>query len=349
MNAPPLAFELPLPGIAAWRAGNTGAEGVWHFESGQPGRHVLISALIHGNEICGAWALKGLLEAAIRPQRGALTLMFCNLAAFDTFDAARPDAARFVDEDLNRQWSPARLQSGSSLERRRAAELRPFVERADWLLDLHSMHEPSAPLLLTGVQPRNLDLARQLRAPEHIVIDVGHSDGVRMRDFGRFGLPDDAAGDTRSLLIECGFHGDPSSRAVAQDMCLRFLQAAGTLDGSAPDAQLPGWRLPDAPSTFNAHWRGRGAQRALCVRRAVHGAGGVGTRRHRDRPPRRARRRRAGRHAVRRLRAGHALGAAGARRRDRGALCAAGAGVAGGKLNRIRLWRLSNKREQLFY
>ena len=247
MNAPPLAFELPLPGIAAWRAGNTGAEGVWHFESGQPGRHVLISALIHGNEICGAWALKGLLEAAIRPQRGALTLMFCNLAAFDTFDAARPDAARFVDEDLNRQWSPARLQSGSSLERRRAAELRPFVERADWLLDLHSMHEPSAPLLLTGVQPRNLDLARQLRAPEHIVIDVGHSDGVRMRDFGRFGLPDDAAGDTRSLLIECGFHGDPSSRAVAQDMCLRFLQAAGTLDGSAPDAQLPGWRLPDAP------------------------------------------------------------------------------------------------------
>ena len=55
MNAPPLPFELPLPGIAAWRAGNTRVEGVWHFESGQPGRHVLISALIHGNEICGAW------------------------------------------------------------------------------------------------------------------------------------------------------------------------------------------------------------------------------------------------------------------------------------------------------
>ena len=201
-----LKFDLPAPDISAWRAGNTGTEGVWHFDSGKPGRNVLISALIHGNEICGAWALKGLLEAAIRPQRGALTLMFCNLAAFDTFDAARPDAARFVDEDLNRQWSPARLQSGSSLERRRAAELRPFVEQADWLLDLHSMHEPSAPLLLTGVQPRNLDLARQLRAPEHIVVDAGHSDGVRMRDFGRFGLPDDAAGDTRSLLIECGWY-----------------------------------------------------------------------------------------------------------------------------------------------
>ncbi len=247
MSAPALKFELPVPDIARWRAGNTGVEGVWHWDSGQPGRQVLISALIHGNELCGAWALKGLLEAGVRPQRGSLTLMLCNLAAFDTFDVAKPDAARFVEEDLNRQWSLERMVSGSSLERRRAAELRPFVERADWLLDLHSMHEPSAPLLLTGVQPRNLDLARRLGAPEHIVIDAGHKDGVRMRDFGHFGLPDDAAGDTLSLLIECGFHGDLASRAVAQDLCLRFLQEAGTLDATALDAALPGWRLPDAP------------------------------------------------------------------------------------------------------
>lgn len=248
MSRPPaLPFELPLPDIGTWRAGNTGVEGVWHWDSGQPGHQVLISALIHGNEVCGAWALKGLLEAGVRPQRGALTLMFCNLAAFDRFDAAQHDAARFVEQDLNRQWTPERIAAADTLERRRAAALAPFVARADWLLDLHSMHEPSAPLLLTGVQPRNLDLARRLRAPEHIVIDAGHQDGVRMRDFGRFGLPDDAAGDTRSLLIECGFHGDPASRAVAQDMCVRFLQEAGTLDAAALDAALPGWRLPDAP------------------------------------------------------------------------------------------------------
>ncbi|HPO20075.1 MAG TPA: succinylglutamate desuccinylase/aspartoacylase family protein [Rubrivivax sp.] len=246
-QAPALPFELPLPDIAPWRAGNTGVEGVWQWDSGQPGRHTLISALIHGNEVCGAWALKGLLEAGLRPSRGTLTLMLCNLAAFDRFDVARHDAARFVDQDLNRQWTPERIAAADTLERRRAAELAPFVARADWLLDLHSMHEPSAPLLLTGVQPRNLDLARRLRAPEHIVIDAGHQDGVRMRDFGRFGLPDDLAGDSRSLLIECGFHGDSSSRAVAQDMCLRFLQEAGTCDAAALDAAMPGWRLPDAP------------------------------------------------------------------------------------------------------
>lgn len=246
-RAPAPGFELPAPDIAAWRAGNTGVEGVWHFDSGRPGRSVLVSALVHGNEVCGAWALNGLLAAGLRPQHGSLTLMFSNLAAFDRFDRADPDAARFVEEDLNRQWTPERIAGGESLERRRAAELRPFVERADWLLDLHSMHEPSAPLLLTGVQPRNLDLARRLRAPEHIVIDAGHQDGVRMRDFGRFALPDGQAGDVRSLLVECGFHGDPASRAVAQDMCVRFLQAAGSVDAAALDAALPGWRRPDAP------------------------------------------------------------------------------------------------------
>ena len=242
-----LRFDLPAPDLSAWRAGNTGTEGVWHFDSGLPGRQVLVSALIHGNELCGAWALKGLLESGLRPQAGSLTLMFCNLAAFDRFDPANHDAARFVEQDMNRQWSDERMDAADSLERRRCAALRPLVARADWLLDLHSMHEPCAPLLLTGVQPRNLALAKQMAAPEHIVIDAGHQDGTRMRDYGRFGLPDAQAGDSRSLLVECGFHGDPASRAVAQDQCLRFIEASGIVDGAELARLLPGWRLTDAP------------------------------------------------------------------------------------------------------
>ena len=242
-----LRFDLPAPDLSAWRAGNTGTEGVWHFDSGLPGRQVLVSALIHGNELCGAWALKGLLESGLRPQAGSLTLMFCNLAAFDRFDPANHDAARFVEQDMNRQWSDERMDAADSLERRRCAALRPFVARADWLLDLHSMHEPCAPLLLTGVQPRNLALAKQMAAPEHIVIDAGHQDGTRMRNYGRFGLPDAQAGDSRSLLVECGFHGDPASRAVAQDQCLRFIAAAGIVDTAELARLLPGWRLTDAP------------------------------------------------------------------------------------------------------
>ncbi len=243
-------FLLEAPALGDWRAGNTGVEGVWQFDSGIAGRDVLITGLVHGNELCGAWALKGLLEAGVRPRRGRLTLAFCNLAAFDRFDPSNPDASRFVDEDLNRQWLPERIANATSVERRRVAELRPFVERADWLLDLHSMHEPSLPLLLTGLSPFNIELATQMRSPEHIVVDAGHKNGVRMRDFGKFGTQEGLAAGARSLLVECGLHRDPQSRRVAQDQCLRFLVAAGTLDEADGAASLPGWRLPDA----NGQW-----------------------------------------------------------------------------------------------
>lgn len=115
-----------------------------------------------------------------------------NLDAFDRVDAQNHDASRFTDEDLNRQWLDERMEAADTRECRRAAALKPFVARADWLLDIHSMHESSPPLLLTGIQPRNLELARAMQSPEYIVVDAGHKDGVRMRDYGRFGQMDDA-------------------------------------------------------------------------------------------------------------------------------------------------------------
>lgn len=245
-----LPFLLARPDISGWRLGNTGTEGVWHFDSGLPGRHVMVSSLIHGNELCGAWAIKGLLEAGVRPAQGRLTLMFANLAAFDLFDPAHHDTSRFIDEDMNRQWMDDRMIDPLTLERKRVAELAPWVSKADWLLDLHSMHEFGPPLMLAGLQPRNLQLARELANPAHIVVDAGHKNGVRMRDYGRFGQSDDEAPDTRSLLIECGFHGDVASLDVARDMCSRFLVIAGVLDESELHATLPGWKQADAPEQW---------------------------------------------------------------------------------------------------
>ncbi len=68
-----------------------------------------------------------------------------------------------------------------------------------------------------------------------------------MRDFGRFGLPDAEGAGTRSLLVECGFHGDTSSRDVARDMSARFLVEAQVLDPGTVSDALAGWRRPDAP------------------------------------------------------------------------------------------------------
>lgn len=242
-NSP--VFELPAPQLGLWRAGNTGTEGVWRFEAAAPGRDVLVTALIHGNELCGAWAVLAALQAGLKPRRGALTLAFCNLAAFARFEPASFEKSRCVDQDLNRVWGLMGWRSAAktfSIEQQRALELLPFAERADWLLDLHSMHNPGPPLVLTGLQPRNIALARGLGTPALVVADAGHVEGCRLRDHGHFGEMVDP-GDTRSLLIECGFHGELPARDVAIDMLGRFLLAAGTLDG----ADMPAGWLRELP------------------------------------------------------------------------------------------------------
>ncbi|KAG1186674.1 hypothetical protein G6F35_014601 [Rhizopus arrhizus] len=154
---------------------------------------------------------------------------------------------------MNRVWSAERLDNPTTPDRQRGAALRPWVQRADWLLDLHSMHEPGAPLLLTGVLPRNIALARRLKAPQHVIVDAGHKDGVRMRDFAQFGDP--AREDACALLIECGFHGELASRDVARDMVARMLVESGVIDAADVPA---GWLLPDPA-----------AQRVLEVTNAV--------------------------------------------------------------------------------
>jgi hypothetical protein len=238
-------YQLEAPHLGAWRAGNTGVEGVWRFVAPRPGPRVAVTALVHGNELCGAWVLQELLEAGVRPVRGSLTLAFCNLAAFDTFDANRPDAARFVQEDFNRQWALERLQDAGTAERRRAAQLRPFLAGCEALLDLHSMHEPGPPLLLAGPHRRNISFAAAMGGGRHIVVDGGHAEGTRMRDFGPFGLPDEDPAAARAVLVECGYHGDLATLAVARDACVRFLGLTGALDAGVAQRLLPDWRQPD--------------------------------------------------------------------------------------------------------
>ena len=50
--------------------------------------------------------------------------------------------------------------------------------------------------------------------------------------------------------MECAFHGDPASRTVAQDQCVRFLLTAGALDAAEAGRLPPGWQLPDAPQQW---------------------------------------------------------------------------------------------------
>jgi predicted deacylase len=237
-------IELTPPDISAYRAGNTGIEYVTTFAARDAGPHVVVMGLTHGNEICGAIAIDKLLRADIRPRRGTLTLAFNNVAAYSEFDARYPIASRYVDEDFNRLWSPATLDGPRrSSELVRARELRPIVDAADYLLDLHSMQNATAPLMLAGLLQRSRELALRVGIPELIMCDAGHAAGPRMRDYGGFGDP---ASSKTALLIEAGQHWERRAAEVATDVTLRFLIALGTVE-RADVAALGGPDFAAAP------------------------------------------------------------------------------------------------------
>jgi predicted deacylase len=221
-------IEIAFPDLRPYAQGNSGIPYVATFDSGIPGPHVMVNALTHGNEVCGAIAVKDLLDLGIRPRQGKLTLAFANIDAYLAFDPASPDASRFVEQDLNRVWTPAILDdlSQDSSELRRARELRPLIDTVDFLLDLHSMHERSEPLAVSGPLDKGIDMARQLQTPRCIISDEGHPEGKRLRDYGAFGDPDSPS---NAVLVECGQHWETSAVAVARDVTARFLALHGTI------------------------------------------------------------------------------------------------------------------------
>lgn len=229
-------IELIAPDITPHRRSDTGVDYVHTFESGKPGPRVLVCALTHGNEICGAIVVDRLLRQRLRPVAGTLTFAFNNVEAFARFDPANPFASRFVDEDFNRVWTRDTLDGRrDSVELRRARAIRPFVEAADYLLDIHSMLEPSPPVMICGPLDKGIRFAFEVGVPESVVSDTGHANGTRMRDYMGFG---DAASPKNALLVECGQHWERSSERVAWQTTWRFLDRVGVVDREAADREI---------------------------------------------------------------------------------------------------------------
>lgn len=218
---------VSFPDISRHAAGNCGVPYLYRFDSGRPGPHAMISAIVHGNEVCGVHALEWLLDAGVRPDRGVLSLGFVNVEAYRRFDPAEPLASRCVDEDFNRVWDPETLDGDrESVELRRARALRGHVDTVDRLLDLHSMSTSGPPLMLAGPLAKGRRLAEAIGLPEWIIMDTGHNAGTRMRDYRQFG---DARDDAAAALLETGPHFWRHGPGLAMHAAARFLETAGVL------------------------------------------------------------------------------------------------------------------------
>lgn len=223
-------IEVAPPDISQYAAGNAGIPYAWTFDSGAPGPHAMISAVVHGNEPAGAIAIDWLLRNEVRPLRGRLTLIFMNIAAYEAFTPDDPNASRWVEEDMNRVWDKDVLAGPrDSIELRRAREVRPLLDTVDMLFDIHTMQHLAPPLMMSGRHDRAMALAGQIGIPERVVGDFGHKAGRRMRDYAGFDDPDSAK---TALLIECGQHWQVAASHLARKSALSFLGALGLVDVS---------------------------------------------------------------------------------------------------------------------
>ena len=101
-----------------------------HFPGqGRHQRHVVLGFITHGNEFGTLPAARRLQDTLTeKPPLGPVTLLLGNLEA-------PAERSRFLDEDFNRVFTFDR--PALSRERRRAEQVRPILDEADFFLDFH--------------------------------------------------------------------------------------------------------------------------------------------------------------------------------------------------------------------
>lgn len=229
MTASTPTFEVLPRDLSAYRRGNTGIDYVHRFDSGQPGPHVLVNALTHGNEICGMVAATHLLDRGVRPVKGTLTISFANVAAYESFDIERPFDSRQLVHNMNRIWSAEMLDgSEDSPELRRARELRAVVDAADHVLDIHSTSQDVQPFWVYPAYARNAAVALALGLPPvHLVMPQGLGSGTPLIQYGRHGV--DGDGPQTALVVECGQHFAQSAADLATRVAHDFIAHFGLI------------------------------------------------------------------------------------------------------------------------
>lgn len=221
--------------------------------SPHPGPKVVVLGAVHGNETCGAVAIRRVIQeidaGALALKAGALTLVPV------TNPLAYQQRQRKGERDLNRRLAPAATPRDN--EDHVANWLCPLLARHDVLLDLHSFQAGEMPFVLLGpednagaIEPFSSaarEAALALRLGVHRFVE-GWLSCYTSAAARRGGVTAETSvlqgtGTTEymrsvggwALTLECGQHDDPRAPEVGYQAILRTLAHLGLTD--APDPQ----------------------------------------------------------------------------------------------------------------
>ncbi|MDR0571369.1 MAG: succinylglutamate desuccinylase/aspartoacylase family protein [Rickettsiales bacterium] len=116
---------------------------IFEFKSLNPGKHILITGAIHGNEVCGAIASQKIISeiesGKIEIKSGSVT--FVPISNPEAYRLNR----RFVETNLNRVVK--KHKEPKLYEEKIANVLIEYIKKADYHLDIHSMCENGKPFV----------------------------------------------------------------------------------------------------------------------------------------------------------------------------------------------------------
>jgi len=199
----------------------------------EPGPSLVLVAAIHGNEPAGVTAA----ERVLARLRAAGTTVRGEIAAFVGNARARARGVRYVEHDLNRAWTPSRMETvrggsvaGGSSEDLEQAELQREIEavraraRGETILvDLHSTSGDGPPFLVVADTPRSRELAAHFPLTA-IVALVEKLPGTLVGAL--------AAEGVASLVLESGQHSRPTAAERAEAFLWIALVRTGAIDAA---------------------------------------------------------------------------------------------------------------------
>ncbi len=178
-------------------------------DSQNPGTHLLILGVVHGNEPCGLLAAEKIISECEKGERqlknGKITFVpVCNPRAF-----ARN--VRETDENLNRVFY--KEPRSNSYEAKIAPVLCSIIEKCDVVLDIHSYRAQTPPFVMNDYANNTTNAWVEALSLHNVIIgwtDL-YPEGGGTLDYadecGQFGL-----------CIECGQHTDETVVQTAYTM-----------------------------------------------------------------------------------------------------------------------------------
>ncbi len=200
-----------------------------HFDSGVPGKRLLVFGAIHGDEVCGPAGIRRIVDEltsrTLVLRSGSVTLV----------PVANPDAyergERQIEADLNRVFK--KTDNPDSYEARLANELIQLADQSDVLLDLHSSSAPGPVNAFLDYPSADMEAFMLSLQPGTIIYDWPKVYEQR---------PDLASFTTERYMhdrgasattFECGQHQDATAPDVAYTTIRRALAHLGITNGDS--------------------------------------------------------------------------------------------------------------------